>query len=295
MRLLKKIGFYLFARSFVAGDTLDDAIRVARELKQKNIYAIINILGEHVSTREEAGEFFCQYRNLISRLAAERLDGVHIAIKPSQLALEFSPYLYSRYLTVLLKQTKSCLPNSLLEIDREEHEYAKDIREISLILARDFQNLRVCCQINLNETPEEIKQFIDAGISIRLCKGTAYPGDIKKKKEIGKRYLEQALLLAEKGARPAIATHDLGIIEELRGVKNLEFQVLLGIENKKMEELATAGKEVEIYVPYGPDWYPYGKRRWKSIVKIELRNFFYRAGKFFIDGLEKSYSNGWTP
>ncbi|MBI2450265.1 MAG: hypothetical protein HYV47_01870 [Candidatus Nealsonbacteria bacterium] len=272
MKLLRKIVFYLFARPFVAGETIDDAVRVAHQLKGKNIYAIINILGEHVEDRHEVGNFFYQYLQLVSKLAREGLDGVHIAIKPSQLGIILSPYLFSNCLTILLKRAKLYLPHSLIEIDREDRAYAKIIWGITLALARDFSNLRICCQINLDETLEEIKQFTEAGISIRLVKGTAYPGDIKDEKEIRKRFFEQALFLKEKGQLPAIATHDLSLINGLQ----LETQVLLGIENKKMERLIGPDRKIGFYVPCGPNWYSYGKRRWKSIVKIYWRNFWYR-------------------
>lgn len=285
---LWKMAFNLCAgrlhKRFVAGDTIQDAVEKAKELKEKGIYSVINILGEHVKNQKEAGKFFYQYSQLITKLKEEKLDGVHVSVKPSQLGLEFSSYLYGRYLIILLKQMKLCLPDSFLEIDREDHKYAKDVREISLALARDFSNQRVACQINLLETIDEIQQFIKAGISVRLCKGTAYPGDIKDEKIIRKIYLEQALLLSQKGNRPAAATHDLYLIDRL----DMEQQVLLGIENKKMGELSKKGRKVGFYVPCGPYWRPYGERRGKAIVKIWVRNSFYRVGTFVAEIFKKT-------
>lgn len=280
-----KMAFNLCAgrlhKRFVAGDTVEDAVRKAEELRQGGIYAVINILGEHVGSGQEAEKFLYQYLRLIHLIAYQGLNGTHIAVKPSQLGLEISQGLYYYSLREILYHAKTYLPGSLVEIDREEHRYAKNVKEIALLLARDFPNLRVACQANLNETAQEIREFIKAGISVRLCKGTAYPGDIKEEKKIRKICLEQALLLSEKGNRPAIATHDLYIIDKLREVENLEFQVLLGVENEEMVRVHSLGRGVGFYVPCGPYWRPYGERRGKAIVKIVARNSFYRIGKCF--------------
>lgn len=279
-RLFKKAVFYLFAKRFVAGETVNDAIRVARGLQERGIYTIINILGEDVKDGKEVARIRSQYLKLIKKLAAKGLHYIHISIKPSQLGLKISEFLYRMSLRMILEAAATDLPEALVEIDREAHEYAKAVREVSLGFASVFFNQRLACQINLNETVEEIQQFIEAGISVRLCKGTAYPGDIKNEEEIRKRFLEQAFLLSEKGNRPAIATHDLYLIDKLRSEENLGFQVVLGIENKEMEKLAQEGKEVGFYIPCGPYWWAYGKRRLKTILKIWWRNFWYRVRRW---------------
>lgn len=275
-KLLKKIVFNLLAKHFVAGETVDDAIGVARELEKKGIYAIINILGEHVRDPKEAFRFRDQYVNLVLRLAIEGPYTAHVAVKPSQLGVEISQDLYRNNLVQILRTARAHFPQTVIEIDREHHEYAGIIRKVSLELAKAFQNLRLCCQINLNETIDEIGQLIEAGISIRLCKGDAYPGDFKDKREIRKRFLEQALLLSKKGNKPVAATHDLYLIDRLKDVGTLGFQVLLGIKNKEMEKLAQQGAEVGFYVPCGAYWWPYGKRRGQTILKIWWRNWQYR-------------------
>lgn len=276
-RFLRKIGFHLFAKRFVAGETIEDAVRVAKELEKKKIYAIINILGEHVKEVGEVAFIVGEYLELLKRLKEEGLD-VHISIKPSQLGLDISRELYRECLGIILKNAQLVLPRVLVEIDREDHHYAKVVREVSLDLARTFPNQRLCCQLNLNETPEEIRQLVKAGISIRLCKGTAYPGDVEDEEKLRERFLVEAPFLSKKGKRPVAATHDLYLIDKLKGKGNLGFQVLRGIENKEMEKLIQENENIEVgfYVPCGSYWYSYGKRRWKSIAKIFWRNSCYR-------------------
>lgn len=279
-RLFKLMVFQFFAKNFVAGETVEDAIRVAKGLEKKGIYAIINILGEHVKDYNTCIYFRDQYLKLIHELSENRLGNTHISIKPSQLGLEISDFFYRMNLEAILQEMSIYLPESLLEIDAETHDYREGAREASLDFAQAFPGLqRMACQLNRNESSEEIEQFIKAGISVRLCKGTAYPGDIKKGKELRKRFLEQALLLSKKGHGEAVATHDLYLIDRLKDSKNLEFQVLLGIENEEMEKLSLSGKKVGFYVPCGPNWWPYGKRRGKAIVGIGIRNWWYRIMK----------------
>ena len=147
--------------------------------------------------------------------------------------------------------------------------------------------MRMARQVNFIGNAWALKESVKIGISDRLCKG-AYDGDIKDKKAIQERFLTQALLLIKNGRSPAIATHDLRIIDRLKDEKKLEFQVLLGIENGGMERLAKEGIKVRFYIPCGPDWWPYGKRRAKTILRIWLRNFLYRVGKLLAESLERT-------
>ena len=274
--MLKKAVFYLFARPFVAGETIYAAIEKAVNLNEKRTYSIINILGEHAKDQGEARAYFDQYFELIIKSAMALAD-VNVAIKPSQLGVEIDKKYFQTLLGGILSAVKCYMPLSLVEVDREDHAYSSVVKDICLELAKTYPNIRLCCQVNRKETPKEILQLIEAGVSVRLCKGTAYKGEIQDEGELRKIYLEQALLLSEKGNRPAIATHDLYLIHMLCDVENFEFQVLLGIENKEMFKLAAAGKKVGFYLPCGPNWYTYGKRRWKSIVKIFWRNWKYKT------------------
>jgi proline dehydrogenase len=263
--MFKKLTFYLFARRFVAGETIDDAVRVAKELRGKNIYAIINILGEHIKDREEVDRVFRQYIDLILLLAREGLWKCHISVKPSQLGLEISEDLFKEKLETLLATTKIILPppEGMVEIDAEEPDQAEPVKKICLELTAKYRNFRVCRQANLERTAKDIEDILAAGVSIRLCKG-AYPGGIRGEEKL--RYI--FLAYAESNKQVVAATHDPWLLGRL--YSQTEIQVLLGLENK----MASG-----VYVPCGPNWYSYGKRRWKSIVKILWRNWLYKIGR----------------
>jgi proline dehydrogenase len=64
------------------------------------------------------------------------------------------------------------------------------------------------------------------------------------------------------GGRLAIATHDPVIREALlRGLVDVEVEMLLGVRGDDAFELAGRGHQVRIYVPYGADWFRYWMRR----------------------------------
>ena len=279
-KLLKQIIFFLFAKRFVAGETIENAILKAKKLEKKKIGSVINILGEHIDDPNEAIQFKWQYIELLRRLAEEKIKDVNIAIKPSQLGLDISNDFYTEQITEILEKTQECLPFALVEIDREEYRYNEAVKKTCIELSKRFPNQRLACQANISTTHEELLELINAGISVRLCKGTAYQGNIISEKEIGETYLYYAHLLAKEGNCPAIATHDLCLLEKLLNeTNNTEYQVLLGIENKEMEKLAKMGAKVRFYIPCGPNWYNYGKRRGKTIPKIFWRNWLYRHAK----------------
>lgn len=70
-------------------------------------------------------------------------------------------------------------------------------------------------------------------------------------------------------ACPRMATHDDALIEWVkdtimdRGIRkdSFEFQMLYGLRQDTMEQLASDGYQTRVYVPYGTMWFPYYKRR----------------------------------
>lgn len=285
METVSKIGFFFFAnrlaKRFVAGEKLEDAAQVAKVLKQRGEKSVINILGEHVKDFREAAKFRNQIIELIALLAQEGLTDVHVAEKPSQLGLDISEFLYRANKIEILKAAQRYLPNSLVETDAEDHFYRPAVLKIVLGLSGTFQNQLLACQINRRGAPEEIRLLNQAGVSVRLCKGNAYPGDVKSQKELRRIFLEQAPLLIEQGKLPAFATHDLFLIDSIvesfgSQKERFEFDLLLGIEENLPREPGKEGLTFRRYLPCGPNWRPYGKRRADSIPKIFWRNWWYR-------------------
>ena len=109
---------------------------------KKKIYAIVNILGEHVKDYKTAIYFRDQYLKLIHGLSENGLSNTHVSIKPSQLGIEISDFFYRLNLEAILQEMSAYLPESMLEIDAETHDYRTKVREASLDFAQAFPDFR---------------------------------------------------------------------------------------------------------------------------------------------------------
>src|SRR5258708_7292890 len=82
-----------------------------------------------------------------------------------------------------------------------------------------------------------------------------------------------------------VATHDEAIVEAMRAFVReqhvpktaFEFQMLYGVRRDLQRRLAAEGFGVRVYIPFGPEWYPYFMRRLAerpANVLFLLKNFF---------------------
>lgn len=283
------VGFYLFAKGFkdrfVAGSTLQDAVDKAKFYKTKGEKSVINILGEHAKDHNTANRFCEQILELIDLLAREGLDGVHIAEKPSQIGLDVSADLYRANKFRILKCAAIKLPRTFIETDAEDHKYREQVYKIVLDLNKYFANQLICCQLNRKETTWEIVMFRYFGIPMRICKGNAYEGDIKKEENLRRAFLEnlQWHRVVSKEKISAFATHDLFLIDaiakELSHCRNFfEFELLMGIEEDISKKSHLQGFTFRRYITCDPNnqWRPYAKRRAEALVNIWIRNWLYK-------------------
>ena len=133
-----------------------------------------------------------------------------------------------------------------------------------------LDNVGIVLQSYLKRTLTDIAELRELCPSVRLCKGIYLePASIAfQDSEVVRRSFVSCLeALLEGGSRVAIATHDeLLLGESLQRVASLrpqeyEFQMLLGVRERRATELVAAGHGVRIYVPYGQRWYEYSVRR----------------------------------
>ena len=262
------------ARRFIAGETLDEAVAVARQLQERGILTTLDHLGENVTTPEDACRAAGEYQALLQRVAAEGLPST-ISVKLTHVGLDFGEeFCYDRLRSIA--QTARSLDNRV-EVDIEGSAYTQATLAVFHRLLDDYQNLRSALQAYLFRTEEDLRQLIERGSSVRLCKG-AYdePPAIawKKKDEVDASYVRlMDLTLGERaqaaGFYPALGTHDHNLIlraelEAARrgiGKDRFEFQMLHGIRRDWQQRLARDGYRVRVYVPYGTQWYPYFMRR----------------------------------
>jgi proline dehydrogenase len=262
------------ARRFIAGETLDEAIAVVRELNAQGILATLDHLGENVATQEDAQRAAQEYQGLLQRIAAESVQST-ISVKLTHVGLDFGQDFCCDTMRPII-QTAESLGNTV-EIDIEGSEYTQRTLDVFHCLLDEHKNLRLALQAYLFRTEEDLKGLIERGSSVRLCKG-AYDELAtiawKEKEDVDASFARlMDLMLGERaretGFYPALGTHDHVLILRAErevakrgiGKDQFEFQMLHGIRRDWQQRLAGDGYRVRVYVPYGTQWYPYFMRR----------------------------------
>lgn len=264
---------YGFAKRFVAGETLHDALVASTELCARGRRVSLNHLGENVRTAEEARVARDSYINMVRQLAAQRLEG-NISIKLSQLGLDHDRAL-CQSLTAEIAAAAASLGRTI-EIDMEGSAYTSVTLDIFEAVQRQYQNAGVAIQAYLFRTADDLARLASLRAKIRLVKG-AYRESAKiafqKKADVDANYRKMTSLLLEGAAHgaylPAIATHDPAMLAHARAEfsrlklarHQCEFQMIYGIRRDLQEEIYNAGHLLQVYVPFGTDWCPYFMRR----------------------------------
>ncbi|HUO45528.1 MAG TPA: proline dehydrogenase family protein [Acidimicrobiia bacterium] len=255
------------AHRFVAGETLGEAIDVARHLNREGLVVSLDLLGEEVTESSAVEAAVTGYEECLTRMASEGIIG-NISIKLTQLGLALDHQLTGAGLDRLARAARE--HGLTVTIDMEDSGYTDATVELYEAAQRGYGNLGLALQAYLHRTPSDLARLAPWGGHIRLCKG-AYvePPDVawQAKHEVDAafaRLLEP--LMADGRLLPAIATHDDRLIELARSrarrrSEPFEFQMLYGVRPRIQQELVAAGHQVRIYLPYGVAWYPYLVRR----------------------------------
>ncbi len=274
------------ASRFVAGESLEDGIQAIRTLNQKGINATLDHLGEHTNSQQVAQK---AAQSIVEILDNIQQSGVrsNVSVKLTQIGLSVDQDLCKENLVEILTNARRL--GIFVRIDMED----SSLVDVTLNLFREMHekyglnNCGVVIQAYLYRSEADIRQILQMGGRVRLCKG-AYkePADIAypKKSDVDANYDRLAKMLidgalacgaqelSQDGRVPpitAIASHDPLRLEAARAYADqvglpkgaLEFQMLNGIRRDLQEQMAAAGYPVRIYVPYGTEWYPYYVRR----------------------------------
>jgi proline dehydrogenase len=262
------------ARRFVAGEKLDESIAAVQALNRQGLLATLDHLGENVSTPDEARSAVAVSLDLLDAIESSGvLSG--ISVKPTQFGLDLSPALAAEGLEAVAARAEDA--GRFVRLDMESHAYVDATLGLFEELWPRHRNLGVVIQAYLHRSAADVARLVHMGASVRLVKG-AYdePPDVafaaKADTDANYRRLLEVLLGDEalaKGGFPAIATHDLKMIDWAKeharqhGISpsRFEFQMLYGIRTGLQKQLAAEGYRVRAYVPYGRQWYPYFMRR----------------------------------
>jgi proline dehydrogenase len=255
------------AGRFVAGDKLEDAVRIAKSLNAEGFVVSLDLLGEEVRDRGTALAARDDYLECLARIASDGLEA-NISVKLTQLGLNIDGTLAREAIDVLADAASSI--GTTVTIDMEDSDHTEATVDLYADAQRAHGNLGLALQAYLRRTPDDLARLIPLGGHLRLCKG-AYvePAAIalKSKSEVDAAFASQIRsLMGSVGALPAIATHDQAMVDltrEMAGRREhpFEFQMLYGVRPSMQRELVSAGFPLRVYLPFGSHWYPYLTRR----------------------------------
>jgi proline dehydrogenase len=259
------------ASRFVAGETIDEAVKAARALSLQGITPSLDLLGESVTVEAEAVAARDQYLAMLDRMAGHGVE-VNVSVKLTQMGLDIDEDLCFRNMTGILDKAREL--RGFVRLDMEGSDYTQ--RTLDFFSRRLFgtygSHCGVVIQSALRRSERDVEDLIGMKARVRLCKG-AYlePPDVAfpDKSDVDKNYvlLLERLLLG--GNYPGIATHDETIITHARqfvrrqniGADRFEFQMLYGVRRDLQTRLRQTGYHVRVYIPFGTQWYPYLMRR----------------------------------
>jgi proline dehydrogenase len=261
--------FYRIAKRWIAGYTLQDAMNAARNANERKMQALLNRLGEHTPDRKLIQQYVEEYLKLLGTIQSENLQAT-ISVKPSQIGLAAEIPLYRDNLLKIVAKAEE--EGRFVWIDMENSPYTDSTVEIYRELLTTHKDLGLCLQANMKRTENDLRDLLPRGGKIRLVKG-AYPenGEVafKRRSELNANYRQLMRMLFEQGGFFAIGTHDQKMITEARNLSknhkaDFEFQLLKGIRDDLKYSLLADGFRVSEYIPYGPEWYNYSKRRMRE-------------------------------
>jgi proline dehydrogenase len=259
-----------FARRFIAGETIEEAIDVARIQQARGMLLTLDYLGESVRTTDGATAATREYLRLIDVIVTSGIER-NLSIKLTQLGVDVDRATCVDNLRRLLDPAQR--HGFFVRIDMENSQYTDVTLEVfETLWQQQYRNVGLALQACLYRTENDVQRMNELGARVRLVKG-AYkePSSVafQQKSEVDEAYLRLMRVLLEEGTYTAIATHDEEILAKTRAyaaeravaADRFEFQMLYGIRRDLQISFVAAGYRMRIYVPFGREWFPYFMRR----------------------------------
>ncbi len=271
--------------------SVEEALKACKKLNQNGLRASLDSLGESVTQESEARASAAVYHLLLDAIAERKLDA-NVSIKLSQVGIDFDPALAERILGEIVNLAAQA--KSFVRIDMEGSPYTEATLGITERLSAQYPGtVGTVLQAYLFRTEADAERLLSQGIRIRLCKGAYKEGPgvaFPAKADVDRNYVKLMKRMVSfsghgEGVFCGLATHDEAIIQQMRVFaqdnnidKNaFEFQMLYGVRRDLQRKLVAEGFGVRVYVPFGPEWYPYFMRRLAerpANVLFLARNFF---------------------
>ncbi len=269
---------WVFSKQYIAGETIDEAIINAKKLNAEGILTTIDVLGEFITTLEEAEANKQEYLEVIEAAEAAGVEG-NYSLKPTFFGLLLDKEVAFQHIKEVVERAASF--NNFVRIDMEDSPCTDMEIDIYRRLKQDFpENVGLVVQSYLKRTHQDIADLKDLNsaehpVNLRVCKGIyVEPEDIafKKYEEINSHFLDDIELMFKEKMYPAIATHDVPVVdgsfELIEKYKaspgDYEFQMLYGVTPALRKSIMDKGHRMRVYVPFGKQWFGYSTRRLKE-------------------------------
>lgn len=279
---LPKSLVWVFSKRYIAGKTLDDAVRVSKSLNKEGFMVTIDLLGEFITNLNQAKENRDKYLKIIEQIEKNKING-NYSLKPTMFGLLIDKEACFQNIRDIVK--KAVEHGNFVRIDMEDSQCVDLEIELFRKLKKEFpKNTGLVLQAYMRRTLDDIKAMADLHskenpLNFRLCKGIyVEPQSIafKKYDEINQHYLEDLEYIFQQGIYPGIATHDVNLVE---GAYKLidkykaspisyEFQMLYGVTPSLRKSILKKGHRLRVYIPFGEDWFAYSTRRLKENPKM---------------------------
>jgi len=284
MPLVPKAIIRKVSSKYIAGEELEDAVRVTKQLMELGGMSTIDVLGEFVTTKEMALHEKSMCHKVLEAIYSNKLES-YLSVKPTSLGLDIDFDFAYENIKELVDRAKNL--GIFVRLDMENSPYTDKTFELfKKLRGEGYQNVGIVIQAYLYRSEQDIKNLAEYKPSIRLCKGIYRESPsiaIQDKQGIRENYKKLLKLILDLDLYPAIATHDdilidyaLDLIKERKlNREDYEFQMLLGVREERRNELLRSGHRLRVYVPFGKDWYGYSTRRLKE--NPDIAGYIFKA------------------
>lgn len=279
-----------FSRGHVAGESLGSALDLTGELIVRGRRVSLSYLAPDPLDRSEAKDRRKRLRKLLRRLgqagyaADARADlSLRLGLLGAHLGRSRHGGLFAALDLAAELAAAATAAGTRVTVEAEPGlDQGAVIRAVTQLRERSGADVGIALPASRSRTERDCRELAARGVRVRLDRGqVGGPGAVGRRRDADRAYVRcvQALLAAAgaEGPRcearqprrsrpvPTIATPDariLAITEHLcrrygLGPHDVEYQLRLGERPRRQSVVADRGGLMRIYVPYGPDWYPY--------------------------------------
>lgn len=259
-----------FAKDYVAGSSIDDAIAITKDLNSKGMESTFDVLGEYITKIEEAAPFKAECIEILETIKRENLTA-NLSVKPTVMGLLIDQEVAYQHLREIV--AKGAELDIFIRIDMENTESLKGTLEVYRRLRDEFpDHVGTAIQSYMRSAHDDVEALSDKHMNYRLVKGIFIVSRQEAWKDmelVTRNYVELLDQMLSHGTYVGIATHDETLYFEAQklirkyGLKKdqYEFQMLLGVDPELRDLIVAEGHRMRIYVPYGKEWLGYSRRR----------------------------------